>query len=47
MERRLSVRWHNHAPYYGIGWHLRPLLARLRRARKPSRFRIYSAKVVK
>jgi SAM-dependent methyltransferase len=47
MERRLSIRWHTHAPYYGIRWHLRPLLASLRRARKPSRFRIYSAKVVK
>ncbi len=47
IERRLPVRWHTHAPYYGIRWHLRPLLARLRRARKPSRFRIYSAKVVK
>ena len=47
IERRLHVRWHTHAPYYGIRWHLRPLLAGLRRARKPSRFRIYSAKVVK
>jgi SAM-dependent methyltransferase len=47
MERRLSIRWHTHSPYYGMRWHVRPLLARLRRARKPSRFRIYSAKVVK
>jgi len=47
IEQRLPVRWHTHTPYYGIRWHLRPLLASLRRARKPSRFRIYSAKVVK
>jgi SAM-dependent methyltransferase len=47
MERRLPVRWRTHAPYYGLRWHMRPLLARLRRARKPSLFRIYSAKVVK
>jgi SAM-dependent methyltransferase len=47
MERRLSIRWQTYAPFYGMRWHLRPLLARLRRARKPSRFRIYSAKVVK
>jgi SAM-dependent methyltransferase len=47
MERRFAIRWRAHAPYYGLRWHVRPLLARLRRARKPSRFRIYSAKVVK
>ena len=47
MERRFSIRWQTHAPYYGLRWHVRPLMARLRRARKPSRFRIYVAKVVK
>jgi SAM-dependent methyltransferase len=47
IEQRLHIRLHTHAPYYGIRWHVRPLLASLRRARKPSRFRIYSAKVVK
>jgi SAM-dependent methyltransferase len=47
MQRRLPIRWRAHAPYYGLRWHVRPLLARLRRARKPSRFRVYSAKVVK
>jgi SAM-dependent methyltransferase len=47
MERRFAIRWHTHTPYYGMRWHVRPLLASLRRARKPSRFRIYSAKVVK
>ena len=47
MEGRFAIKWQRHAPYYGLRWHVRPLLARLRRARKPSRFRIYSAKVVK
>jgi SAM-dependent methyltransferase len=47
MEGRFAIRFHTHAPYYGMRWHARPWVARLRRARKPSRFRIYSAKVVK
>jgi SAM-dependent methyltransferase len=47
MERRFHIQWHTHRPFYGVRWHIRPLVARLRRTRKPSRFRIYSAKVVK
>lgn len=47
MERRFHIQWHALRPFYGMRWHMRPLLARLRRTRKPSRFRIYSAKVVK
>ncbi|MEA2544017.1 MAG: hypothetical protein QOH35_5383 [Acidobacteriaceae bacterium] len=47
LEQRFDIQWHAHSPFYGVRWHMRPLVARLRRTRKPSRFRIYSAKVVK
>ena len=47
LEQRFHIQWHTHRPFYGVRWHMRPLMARLRNARKPSRFRIYSAKVVK
>lgn len=47
IERWFGVRWQTHEPFYGIRWHLRPLLAWLRRARKPSRFKIYTAKAAK
>jgi SAM-dependent methyltransferase len=47
LEQRFHIRWQTHKPNYGIRWRLRPLVARLRRARKPSRFRIYTAMVTK
>jgi SAM-dependent methyltransferase len=47
IERRFNIQWQTHRPFYGTRWHMRPLLARLRGTRKPSHFRIYSAKVVK
>lgn len=47
MEQRFHIRWQTHEPYYGIRWLARPLLARLRRTRNPSRFRIYTAKATK
>src|ERR1700733_13733636 len=47
LEQRFHIQWHADSPFYGVRWHLRPLVARLRGSRKPSRFRIYSAKVVK
>ena len=43
LEERLSIRWTIHSPRYGLRWALRPLLARLRNRREPSRFRIYAA----
>jgi SAM-dependent methyltransferase len=43
LERQLSIRWTIHKPQYGLKWALRPLFARLRRRREPSRFRIYTA----
>ncbi len=44
MESWLGIRCQVHEPYYGIRWLVRPWLAKLRRKREPSRFRIYVAK---
>jgi SAM-dependent methyltransferase len=44
LEHALGIRWERHQPFYGIRWALRPLIARLRCRREPSRFRIYSAR---
>ena len=45
MEKWFGIQWQLHEPYYGIRWQMRPWLARLRRRRTPSRFRIYTARV--
>jgi SAM-dependent methyltransferase len=47
MEKWFGIKWQVHEPYYGIRWQMRPWLARLRRRRDPSRFRIYAAKASK
>jgi SAM-dependent methyltransferase len=44
LEERLPIRWTVHSPWYGLQWALRPLMAKLRHRREPSRFRIYTAK---
>jgi SAM-dependent methyltransferase len=44
MEDRFGTRWHVHTPYYGIRWSFRPLFAKLRFKREPSKFRIYTAR---
>jgi SAM-dependent methyltransferase len=44
LEKRLSIQWTVHAPWYGLKWALRPIIAKLRHRREPSRFRIYTAK---
>ncbi|HET6632252.1 MAG TPA: class I SAM-dependent methyltransferase [Rhodanobacteraceae bacterium] len=44
MAQALSLRWEVHRPWYGLAWAARPVLARLRRAREPSRFRLYVAR---
>src|SRR5579859_3032123 len=44
LEERLSIKWTVHSPRYGFRWAMRPLLARLRNKREPSRFRIYVAR---
>jgi len=46
LESWFGIRWRVHQPYYGIRWHLRPWLAKLRHKREPSRFRIYVAKAI-
>jgi SAM-dependent methyltransferase len=44
LERQLSIQWSVHSPRYGLKWAIRPLIARLRQRREPSRFRIYAAR---
>jgi SAM-dependent methyltransferase len=41
LEQRLSIRWTVHSPSYGLRWAMRPIVAKLRQRREPSRFRIY------
>jgi SAM-dependent methyltransferase len=40
-----GIEWKLYSPYYGLGWQLRPVLAKLRHRRQPSRFRIYTTEV--
>lgn len=47
LEDRFALQWHVHSPWYGVRWALRPLIARVRGRREPSRFRIYVAEVRK
>jgi SAM-dependent methyltransferase len=42
LEKQLSIHWTVHSPNYGLKWAMRPLVARLRNRREPSRFRIYA-----
>ena len=44
LEERLSIKWVVYFPRYGLKWALRPILAKLRHRREPSRFRIYTAR---
>ena len=45
LRDRFAIDWKVYTPYYGVRWLLRPLLAKLRRRREPSHFRIYVAEV--
>jgi SAM-dependent methyltransferase len=47
LEHRFHIHWETHEPYYGLRWQMRPLLAKLRGRRPPSRFRIYAARATK
>ena len=38
LARQLSLTWEIYRPWYGWQWHLRPLRARLKGQRPPSRF---------
>ncbi len=40
LARDLGIEWSRRAPWYGLRWALRPLQARLRGSRPPSRFLI-------
>jgi hypothetical protein len=40
-----KIRWQIHNPWYGLRWAARPLVARLKNKREPSKFRIYAAEV--
>jgi SAM-dependent methyltransferase len=44
LEKQLSIRWTMYSPWYGLRWVLRPVIAKLRHRREPSRFRIYAAR---
>jgi SAM-dependent methyltransferase len=44
LAQNLGLCWERHAPFYGLRWSLRPLIAKLKGRREPSIFRIYVAK---
>jgi SAM-dependent methyltransferase len=45
LEARHDLQWNTHTVWYGLQWACRPLVARFRGKREPSRFRIYTAQV--
>nr|WP_254063838.1 class I SAM-dependent methyltransferase [Granulicella sp. S190] len=47
MEASFGIHWHKHTPNYGIRWLMRPFLAKMKGAREPSQFKIYTAKARK
>lgn len=40
LAERLAIRWNVGKPWYGMGWALRPVKARLLRRREPSKFHL-------
>jgi SAM-dependent methyltransferase len=44
MEDALSIHWDVHRPWYGLKWAMRPLVAKCRGRREPSKFRLYAAR---
>jgi SAM-dependent methyltransferase len=44
LEKQMSIRWTTYSPWYGLEWSMRPVVAKLRNRREPSRFRIYVAR---
>lgn len=46
LEEQMQIRWTIYSPWYGLKWFMRPLVAKLRNKREPSRFRIYVARKV-
>jgi SAM-dependent methyltransferase len=47
MEEHFGIHWKTYSPFYGMRWAMRPLFAKLKGKREPSRFRIYAAEVAK
>lgn len=47
LEQTFGLKWHVYTPFYGLRWAMRPVVAKLRRKREPSKFRIYVAEVTK
>jgi SAM-dependent methyltransferase len=45
LEARHDIEWRVHRVWYGTRWAMRPVVAKLRKRREPSRFRIYTAQV--
>lgn len=45
LEARYHLEFTAHHVWYGVRWACRPLMAKLRRRREPSEFRIYTAQV--
>lgn len=45
LEARHDIEWTAHDVWYGVRWAFRPWVARLKRRREPSQFRIYTAQV--
>lgn len=44
LGEALSISWTVHHPWYGFLWAIRPWVAKVRRRREPSQFRIYVAR---
>jgi SAM-dependent methyltransferase len=47
LAAQFGLRWQTYSPHYGLHWAMRPVIARLKGSREPSRFRIYVAEVAK
>jgi SAM-dependent methyltransferase len=47
LEREFGIHWQKYTPFYGLRWAMRPLVAKLKGKREPSRFRIYVAEVAR
>ena len=44
LRRELGIHWRMFKPWYGLSWHARPIKARLKQKRPPSRFWILTGK---
>jgi SAM-dependent methyltransferase len=45
LERALDIKFRTYRPFYGLGWTLRPLAARLKHHRTPSQFRVFVVEI--